>query len=132
MLNPEEKFFFINIAIGARKLSGCNPRRGAVLIRDRQILSHGYNRRIIKNEKWEINAIYDAVFGARGGDLTGTTLFCTYFPTVDDLILILSTGISSINFVGKITDSDKDAVLFLNKITSAGIPLEIVELEGTV
>lgn len=128
MLTPEEKSFFIEIAIGAIKLSGCSPGRAAVLVRDRQILSHGYNRKIMKNEKWEISAIYDVIFGARQEDLTGTTLFCTYFPTVEDLMLIVATGVSSINFIGGITD--KDAVFFLNKITGSGIPLEIVELEA--
>jgi hypothetical protein len=56
-------------------------------------------------------------------------LFCTYFPTVEDVILILSTGVASINFMGGVTDKDRDAVMFLNKISASGIPLEIVELE---
>jgi hypothetical protein len=49
---------------------------------------------------------------------------------VEDFILILSTGVSFINFTGKITEIDKDAVIFINKTTAEGIPLEIVELEN--
>jgi len=43
--------------------------------------------------------------------------------------LILATGVSTINFIGGIVDKDKEAVMFLNKISACDIPLEIVELE---
>jgi hypothetical protein len=48
---------------------------------------------------------------------------------VGDVILILSTGVSYINFIGGVSEQDKEAVIFLNKISAADIPLEIVELE---
>jgi hypothetical protein len=97
------------------------------LVNDRQLLSHGYNRWIMKDEKWEISAIYDAIFGARKENLAGSMLFCTYFPTVEDLILISATGITSINFLGPIIN--QESVMFINKLNASHIPLEIFELQ---
>ena len=126
MLSTEEKTFFLRIAMGARDFSNSNIKRGAILIRGRQILSYGFSKRIIKNKEWEMSAAYDAIFGARIEDLKKTLIFLTYFSTVDDLKLIVATGISAIYFHGKIEDTE--SVKFMNDITKASIPLEIVQL----
>ena len=73
-----------------------------------------------------MSATYDAIFGARIEDLKKAFIFLTYFPTVDDLKLIVATGISAIYFHGKIEDTE--SVKFMNDITKASIPLEIVQL----
>lgn len=128
MLGPLEKSFFMHTAMGARELSSFEPKRGAVLTKDKQLLSYGFNRRIIKNEGWEMSAVYDAIFGARSQDLSGAILFSTYFPSVDDFKLITSVGILSLNFTGIV--EDVDSVRFLNAINSNSIPLEIIHLEN--
>jgi deoxycytidylate deaminase len=124
MLTPEEKGFYIDTAIRASELSSCSSRQGSVVVRDRKILSHGYNRKIIKDEKWEISAIYDAIFGSDKNLIENSTVFCSYFPSVADIILIVASGVVSINFVGDVNDSE--SVLLLNKLAAAKISLEIV------
>jgi tRNA(Arg) A34 adenosine deaminase TadA len=120
----------MSIAVGARDLSGCPIKRGAVIVRDRRLLAYGFNRKITVKGTWEISAIYDAVFGARTEDLDGSTLFCTYFPSVDDIILIASIGGISINFMDSITETNSEAVRLLNQLTEESIPLEIVQLQN--
>jgi deoxycytidylate deaminase len=126
MLEDKEKGFYTETAIGASKLSGCLPRQGALLIQDRRILAHGYNKKIITGEEWEMSAIYDAVFASRNEKLEGTTLFTTYFPTIEDLKLIVAVGITSLYFMGNINDAK--AVKLLNNLKSESIPLEITQL----
>jgi deoxycytidylate deaminase len=87
-------------------------------------LSYGFNRRL---SEWEISAIYDAIFSARDMDLTGTAIFSTYFPTLDDMKLIVATGISSIYYFGEITDMD--AVRLINNLNEKSMSLEIIKLQ---
>ena len=115
MLGDREKSFFIHTAMGASEFSGCERKQGALLVRDTRILSYGFNRRVVKDKKWEVSAAYDAIFGSRQEDLSGTAIFLSYFPEVDDLKLIVATGIKSIYFNGKIDDAK--AVEFMNNLT---------------
>jgi hypothetical protein len=126
-ISQEEKKFFADNAWGASKLSTCTIRRGASLIRGNRIISTGYNRLIIKDKKWEISAIYDAVFSARDLDLTGTSLFSTHFPNTNDVILLISVGVSTLYFFGG--TNDHSAVELINNLTGASILLEIIHLE---
>lgn len=128
MLGAQEKSFFIYTAIGARELSGCDIKQGAVLIQDRKLLAYGFNKKIIKEEKWEISAIYDAIFGSRTESLIDATLFCTFFPSVDDIKLMVSVGIASLYLIGE--TGDAEAVYFINKLNAGGIPLEIILLNS--
>lgn len=77
-----------------------------------------------------MTAIYDAIFGARSEDLNDTTVFCTYFPTVHDIMLMVSVGVSSINFLGLIKpEENTEAVHLLNQLNSERIQLEIIQLQ---
>ena len=129
MLRPEEKAFFMHIALGARELSGCSVGQGAVIVRDRRLLAYGFNKKVTMKGAWEISAIYDAIFGSRTDNLEGTCLFCTYFPSVNDIILIASIGGISINFFDSITEANSEAVRLLNELNAESIPLEIVQLQ---
>jgi deoxycytidylate deaminase len=120
----------MHTAVGARELSGCPIGQGAVIVRDRSLLAYGFNRKITPKGSWEISANYDAIFGARVENLDGSFLFCTYFPTVDDIILIVSVGCIEINFMGSITKDNSEAVRLLNQLSEESIPLEIVNLQG--
>lgn len=128
MLTKEEKQFFFDTAKRARKLSNCNESNGAILIQGKRILAHGYNRRIIKDKDWEISAIYDAIFGARDIDISGSTIFSSYFPTIDDMKLILVTGISTVYFSGEI--SNNSTIELINCLPEAGISLELIQLKS--
>lgn len=76
---------------------------------------------------YEISAIFDAVFAARDIDISGTAIFTTYFPALSDLILIISTGITSVYFFGEIRDPK--TVELTNKLAENLIPLEIIQLK---
>ena len=126
MLTTEEKRFFTGTAVGAGRLSKCSEQQGATLILGRRILSYGYNRKIIKNKAWEVSAISDTLFGARDQDITGAFLFSTYFPTIDDMKMIIVTGIIKVYFFGKVNNSD--AVDLINNFNSSSNLLELIQL----
>ena len=90
-------------------------------------MATGCNRLIVPGKKWEISAIYDAVFSARDLNLAGSHVFCNYFPDLDDVKLMAATGIASVYFSGKVTN--QDAVALLNSLTDAGMPIEVTQFE---
>jgi deoxycytidylate deaminase len=59
--------------------------------------------------------------------LVGAVLFSTYFPSLNDTILILSVGISTVYFMGNIDDTS--AVDLINCLKENDIPLEMIKLE---
>jgi hypothetical protein len=128
MFTLEERRFFAATARGASNLSSCPIKQGAVLVRGHKILSTGHNRRIIpSSDKWESSAIFDAVFSARDVDLTGSALFTTYYPNVEDMKLLITAGIVILSFFGEVNDiSSRD---LSNSLAPASIPLEIIQLQ---
>jgi deoxycytidylate deaminase len=127
VFSPEEKRFFAAICLNAKSLSSCKEPKGAALIQGRKILSYGYNKTIIKDKPWEMSAIFDAIFGTISADISGSVLFSSYFPDINDLKLICSSGVSVLYFFGKITDTD--SVEFLNSTKDSPISLEVLQLE---
>ena len=97
------------------------------MVRDRRILSYGFSKRIIPGKEWEVSAIYDVMFGTMDLDLTKSSLFSTRFPNLEELKLIVATGVESLYFFGEITDPN--TVRLANELPEASIPLEIVQLE---
>jgi len=118
----KEKYhkFFADIAWGARNLSSCEDPKGAALSKDSELLSYGFNKKIAE---YETSAIYDAVFAARSYNISGSSIFSTCFPSLDDVKLIIATGMTSIFFFGEITDMN--AVQLINSLPT---PLEITRL----
>jgi len=111
-------------------LSSLGERRGAVLVKEGKLLSVGYNRRIIAEEKdTEISAIYDAIFSSRDINLEGSYIFSSYFPEKEDLKLMVVTGVQKVYFLGKIDDQEttKLAGILIKK----AIPLDFIQLEAT-
>ena len=127
MFTKNEKSFFADVTWGASRLSACDPKKGAVLINGHQIQSYGFNKSIIKNREWEISAIYDTLFGSTNINMSNFVLFTTCFPCLNEMVLIISVGISTIYFFGEITDVN--SVKFVNSLKDAHIPLEIIKLE---
>jgi len=74
-----------------------------------------------------MSAIFDAIFSTRDVNLKGTIIFSSYFPDINDMKLIVATGISMVYFYGEINNSE--TVEFLNSIESNHFPLEIFQLE---
>jgi len=127
MLTKGEKSFFLRTARGAGELSGSNIKGGAVLVKGKKLLSTGCNKIIVKGHKWEMSAIFDAIFSARDVDLTDTAIFSTYFPDINDIKLIIATGVSKVYFYGKI--DNPETVELMNSLVTNLIPLEIFQLE---
>jgi deoxycytidylate deaminase len=128
-LEPGEKIFFIKSAIGAGELSECEPGHGATIARHKQILSFGFNQKIIRGEQWELSAIQAAVLECKDLNLGDVSLFSTYFPTLDDLKMLVSVKITSVYYLGEAEDKS-EIKHFLNKLCEKSIPLEIIHLEG--
>jgi len=74
-----------------------------------------------------MSAIFDAIFSARDVDLTDTAIFSTYFPDINDIKLIIATGVSKVYFYGKI--DNPETVELMNSLVTNLIPLEIFQLE---
>lgn len=122
MLSTIDKQFYSAIAWGACRQSDCSEGKGAVLVRGSKVISIGHSRRILK-DKWEISAIFDAIFGSRDTDITGTILFSTYFPQIEDIKLITISGIKTVYFFGG--QNDAQTVEFLHSLNEK---TEIVEM----
>jgi deoxycytidylate deaminase len=73
-----------------------------------------------------VSAVYDAIFSARDVNLSEAVIFTSYFPSTNDLILIISTGITSIYYQGEMDLSSRD---FIDSLPEASIPLEIIQLK---
>ena len=126
MLTKKEKAFFLRTAQGASTVSSATVGRGAVLVKGNKIIGTGYNREIIKGHRWEISAICDAIFSARDVNLAGTSLFSTYFPNIEDIKLIIATGVSRVYFYGKIDDPETTELL--NSFKQGLGPIELIQL----
>lgn len=136
MLTMQEKEFFASIAWGASKLSNCDKKHGAVIIRDcysvprAGVISYGFNKKLTQNE--ETSAIVEALITL---DLSPSSkenerhfiLFTTKFPSFSDMKTLLSTNFSSIYFFGNV--DDPDAVRLVNDWNTLYNSLEVIKLE---
>jgi len=129
MLTENEKYFFAVTARAVQQLSTCTEHRGAVLVRGNKILSTGYNRKIIFGKDWEASAIFDVIFSARDVDMTGAVIFCSHFPDLEDIKLIIISGINHIYFFGEYPGLGDPVVDLLNSLNSNSILLQISQLQ---
>lgn len=60
--------------------------------------------------------------------LVGAVIFSTYFPSLNDMVLILAVGITTVYFMGNI--SDTKTVDLINSTKENGISLEMIKLES--
>lgn len=120
--------YFLNIAQVVSTRSTC-PRRavGAVLVRDRQILSTGYNGsprglahctdvgclmvegHCVRTSHAEMNAIAQAAL--HGVAVKGATLYCTDKPCLICTKLLINAGIVKLVYVREYPDTIADEML---------------------
>lgn len=125
---PSWDEYFLNIAEVVSTRSTC-PRRsvGAVLVRDRQILSTGYNGaprglghcidvgclmrdgHCVRASHAEMNAIAQAAF--HGVRVKGATLYCTDKPCLICTKLLINAGIVKIVYLRDYPDEDSEQML---------------------
>lgn len=60
--------------------------------------------------------------------LVGAVIFSTYFPSLNDMVLIIAVGITTVYFMGNI--SDTKTVDLINSTKENGISLEMIKLES--
>jgi len=73
-----------------------------------------------------MSSVKQVLVPAPGGSL-GASLFLTRFPCIEDMKLIIASGISEVYFFGPI--DDKESVQLLNCYPEGFKPLEIIRLE---
>lgn len=127
---PSWDDYFMEIAALVAKRSTCLRRQvGAVLVRDKQILSTGYNgapgglehcldigclreqrgipsgtqQEICRGIHAEQNAIIQAAL--HGVSTTGSTLYCTHQPCVLCAKMLINAGVERIVFAGEYPDA---------------------------
>ena len=134
MLTPQEKEFCAATVWGAAKLSGCDRKHGALVIRDHGRgdstsrggeLFFGFNRRLTLN--LEVSAILGVLADCGITEAQGALLFTTKFPSFVDMAQIITYGISVVYFFGEI--DDPEAVRLANEWNASHNSLEIVKLE---
>ena len=80
---------------------------------------------IIKEKEWQISAIEDVLLRGRVEGLPhDKALFSSYFPSLNDVKLIVAAGISAVYFFGQI--NDQEAVMLLNSLPEH--TLEMIQL----
>ncbi len=136
---PSWDQYFLNIADVVATRSTC-PRRavGAVLVRQRQILSTGYNGaprglvhctdagclmrdgHCVRTSHAEMNAIAQAAY--HGVAVSDSTLYCTDKPCLICTKLLINAGIRRIVYRREYEDSVSDGML-----AEAGIAVEQID-----
>ncbi len=147
---PSWETYFMDITILVAKRSTCKRRAvGAVLVKDKRLLSTGYNGapshlkhcldigclreelKVPSGEKHELcrgihaeqNAIVQAAF--HGVSIRGATLFCTNLPCAICAKMIINAGIDKIYFNEGYADSMSKEML-----KEAGI--ELLKLDNSI
>jgi dCMP deaminase len=146
---PDWDTYFMEIAGIVSKRSTCMRRKvGALIVKDRQILSTGYNgapsglahcaekgciraeRGVAPGERHELcrglhaeqNAIIQAAY--HGVSITGGLLYCTHHPCSLCVKMIINAGITQVLYLEGYPDD-----LAVNLITESGIIVQQVQTE---
>lgn len=141
-VRPSWETYFMDIALLVARRSTCLRRTvGAVIVKDKRILTTGYNGaptglrhcsdagclrnelKVASGERHELcaglhaeqNAIIQAAF--HGVSIRGAMLFCTHFPCVICAKMLINAGIEKIYYQYEYEDSMSG-----NYLNAAGIP----------
>ena len=138
---PDIDEYFLEIAHVVAKRSTCLKRAvGAVLVRDKHIISTGYNgspkgmphciscnrpisgvnHELCKGVHAEANAIIQAAI--HGASVKGCTLYCTTFPCNICAKMLTNAGINDI-----IVEEEYDDPLSMQLLSDAGINVRMVK-----
>ena len=137
-MNKQERYdlAYLKMAMEWAKLSYCNRRKvGALIVKDRMIISDGYNgtpsgfENFCEDDngytKWyvlhaEANAILKVA--KSNHDCQGATLYLTLSPCKDCSKLVLQAGISRVVYMNDY--KDRSGIEFLQ---NAGVSTELIE-----
>lgn len=149
-VRPSWETYFMDIALLVARRSTCLRRTvGAVIVKDKRILTTGYNGaptglrhcsdagclrnelKVASGERHELcaglhaeqNAIIQAAF--HGVSIRGATLFCTHFPCAICAKMLINAGVEMIYYRYEYEDSMSGKYL-----KSAGIPFIQLDAEN--
>jgi dCMP deaminase len=141
-VRPSWDDYFMGIALQVARRSTCDRARvGAIIVKDRRILTTGYNGspaglphcdeighlmiagHCVRTLHAEQNAIIQAAL--HGVGVAGSTLYVTHQPCLTCAKMIINAGIRRVVFAGHYPD--QHAVAFLK---DAGVVLELHTISG--
>lgn len=133
---PSWDEYFMSVAYLMSSRSPSSKKKvGAVIVRDRRIISSGYNgfpagmnHVSVFHEKKEVNTIHaeqNAIADAarRGAPLEGTTLYSTHEPCINCAKFIISAGISTVIYHQKKNSSEPTDIARLQLFTESAVKL---------
>jgi len=118
--------FYAQHVLSIRNLSEQRDPRAAIIIRGRVIVGYAFSKST--GTGYDTSAITEALINSYNYKLEGNDiaiLFCTYFPTLEEICVLFLTDIRTIYYMGDIID--ERVVHFLN--TCTGYSFEIIKLE---
>lgn len=122
--------YYIEVTEAVSKLGSCpRARVGAVVVKDKRIISTGYNGSpsgtdhcddvgclMIDNHcKRTIHAEVNAILHADRNDLIGATLYCNYLPCLECTKVIAQVGIKEVVYLNEYRPNPHSEKLFLEK-----------------
>jgi dCMP deaminase len=133
-MNDSKKRFYMDLAVHAATMGTCSRAGvGAVIVRDDRVLSLGFNGSArhtphckedgcwiqqrgstiscVRSVHAEANAICNAAY--MGVETRGGEIFCTHYPCVNCLKLIINAGIQKLYYVKPYDDEYSDKLVAL-------------------
>jgi hypothetical protein len=109
-------------------LSGQQNPRAALILRGGVQVGSGFSSST--GTEYDTSPIFEALLNRSdikyvSQDSDACSIFCTYFPSLEELLALYSTDIRTIYYIGDITD--ERSVKFLNSCT--GPCFDIIKLE---
>jgi len=120
-----------------KNVSKCSNPRTAIITRGELLISSGWNREAVPG--LQIPPIFIAIhgyslsayklYGGMNEETLNPTLFSSYFPSLNEFLLLMTTDIRSVYYMGDL--EDEKAVRFLNDLTRIrpDDSFEIIKLE---
>lgn len=139
-----DEFFMAVAQLAAKRSRDTNTRVGACIVKDKKIISTGYNGMprtcddcglptgrdgnfLDTKYPYTVHAEMNAILNAPSTDLTGCTLYVTHFPCCECAKAILQTGISKIVYLEN--KHPEDGIYVAADIMFALSAIEAVKME---
>jgi hypothetical protein len=123
-MDEKRRNLFADLVLQCKCLSKCRESKAAIVVgNSEQLISIGYNAPISEDYyQYPIMMALQHLFGEP------LSVFLSYFPHVDELLLLVPTPIRTIYFWGEV--NDEATVQFLNSYNETSqIPFEIINLK---
>jgi hypothetical protein len=121
-MDEKRRDYFARVVYQSKQLSECTEPKAALIVRGKSICGVGYNRTILPKSAGKLERAFETypVFGALQESFSRSNFegigqgdeehrgeraaFLTYFPHIDELILLYEADIKKVYFIGDIDD----------------------------